>query len=88
MTANVHTICTCDEAGAFHVDVQVGRPGKRLRVVIAWEDDVDAAGAAKTTDALGWPAGFFERFPGILADDPIERGDQGVAEERPSLEPA
>jgi hypothetical protein len=32
-----------------------------------------------------WPPGFFVRFPGAFADDPIERGDQGVAEEREQL---
>jgi hypothetical protein len=33
----------------------------------------------------GWPAGFFERTYGILADDPIERLPQGDYEEREDL---
>lgn len=37
-------------------------------------------------DALGWPIGYFEQTYGILADDPIERGDQGQFEEREPLE--
>jgi hypothetical protein len=38
------------------------------------------------TDELGWPIGYFEEVYGILADDPIERGDQGVFEEREPFE--
>jgi hypothetical protein len=37
-------------------------------------------------DALGWPIGYFEETYGILAHDPIERGDQGVFEEREPIE--
>jgi hypothetical protein len=37
-------------------------------------------------DALGWPIGYFEETYGILADDPIERGEQGIFEEREPIE--
>ena len=37
-------------------------------------------------DALGWPVGYFEKIDAIIADDIIERGDQGVFEEREPLE--
>jgi hypothetical protein len=30
----------------------------------------------------GWPAGFFEQTVGALADDPIERGEEGEYEVR------
>ncbi len=33
----------------------------------------------------GWPAGYFERTAGSLADDPIERPPQGEYEERETL---
>jgi hypothetical protein len=38
------------------------------------------------TDANGWPIGFFERTYGALADDPIDRGDTFLAENRESME--
>jgi hypothetical protein len=37
-------------------------------------------------DALGWPIGYFEQIDAIDADDVVERGDQGVFEERDLLE--
>ena len=33
----------------------------------------------------GWPDGFFEKFYGALADDPIERGPQGEFEVRDEI---
>jgi hypothetical protein len=39
-----------------------------------------------TPGELGWPPGFLEKFSGIFADDPIERGPQGEYEVREPLE--
>jgi hypothetical protein len=32
-------------------------------------------------DALGWPIGYFEETYGSMADDPIERRDQGAGDD-------
>lgn len=87
MRTTVRRICESDDAGAFHLDVQAGRPRQRIRVELVWEEEEAAPIPANTIGELGWPPGFFERFPGIFAEDPIERGEQGVAEERPAVEP-
>jgi hypothetical protein len=87
MRNTVRKICESDETGAFHLDVQAGPPRRRLRVEVVWEEE-ETPEQAEAPDDLGWPPGFFERFPGIFADDPIELRDQGVAEERPLLEPS
>ena len=46
------------------------------------EETRDASAAEET----GFPPSFFDRFAGVFADDPIERGDQGVLEEREPLD--
>jgi hypothetical protein len=40
----------------------------------------------QAVDAMGYPIGYFEETFGILADDPIERGDQGEFEIREEIE--
>ena len=39
----------------------------------------------QSTDANGWPIGYFESTYGSLAHNPIERGEQGYFEEREPL---
>jgi hypothetical protein len=40
---------------------------------------------SQSTDANGWPIGYFDSTYGSLADNPIERGDQGQTELRDQL---
>jgi hypothetical protein len=58
--------CESDEAGVIHVDVPVGGPGRRVEVVVVWEDVDDSGGAVDACD--DWSDLF-----GILKDTPIER---------------
>lgn len=37
-------------------------------------------------DAMGYPIGYFEATFGICADNPIERGEQGIFEIREGFE--
>lgn len=41
---------------------------------------------SEPVDAMGYPIGYFEATFGILADDPIERGEQGEYEVREEFE--
>lgn len=65
-----------DEAGVIHVDVPVGGPGRRVEVLVVWEDVGDAVHSSED-----WSDLF-----GILKDQPIERPPQGEYEKRSPLE--
>ena len=67
-----------DERGVVHVDVPVGGPGRRVEVVVSWQD---VEGPAAVDPGEDWSDLF-----GILHDTPIERGPQGECEKRDPLE--
>ncbi len=54
---------------------------KLLNETVASAEETRDAGA----EERAFPPGFFDRFAGAFADDPLERGDQGIAEEREPL---
>jgi hypothetical protein len=89
----LRTICESDDSGTVRIDLPVHAPHRRVEVVVVWEEVGNEGGRSepmptklRTPEELGWPPGFFEKFPGIFADDPISRGEQGVVEEIPSID--
>lgn len=46
---------------------------------------IQQASGATGVSGTGWPEGFFERFAGAFAADPLERGAQGELEVREAL---
>lgn len=66
------TVDESDDEGVVHVDVPVGGPGRRVEVVVTWQD-VD--GPAAVDGGEDWSDLF-----GILEDIPLERGPQRSAE--------
>jgi hypothetical protein len=71
----LHKVCESDETGTIHVDVPVGAPGRRVEVVVSWED---ATGA--------WPAGWFESTFGSIQDPTFGRHANRRCEVREDLE--
>jgi len=69
------------EDGVLRLEVPTSLPAREVEVVLVMESLPEQA-----VDALGWPAGFFERSYGALADDPIERPAQLPLEERDLIE--
>jgi hypothetical protein len=78
----VRKICESDERGTAHVDVPVGLPGRRVEVVIVWQD-VDSS---DTPEARGWPHGWVESTAGAIDDPSFVRHPQGEYEEREGLQ--
>ena len=67
--------------GILKLEVPVGVSNSDLEVVVVLQPLVNLS-----VDALGWPIGYLEETYGSLADDPIERGDQGIPEIRDAIE--
>lgn len=65
-----------DESGMIRVSVPVGAPHRRVEVVVTWDEPNDAVGARARKRAE------LERLAGVLADDPLQRGEQPAAEHR------
>jgi hypothetical protein len=69
-----------DENGHLTLNLPIYLAKQKVEVIIQVpQEDVPS-------DANGWPMGYFEETYGILADHPIERGDQGTFEEREPIE--
>ena len=69
--------------GILKLELPVGVSNSDLEVVVVVAQSVD--NTLKEYDRDEWIA-FVERTYGSLADDPIERGDQGIAEIRDEIE--
>lgn len=74
-------ICQSDDAGIVHVDVSIGSPGRRVEVLVVWQDaaELDAADGAGRDDPT------MASFVGVLAGVELERPPQGEPEKRDSL---
>lgn len=70
-----------DEDGHLHLDIPTSLQAQDVEVVLVLNPT-----KTPSTDALGWPEGFFERTYGALADDPIERPPQLPLSERDEIE--
>ncbi len=88
---SIKLVSTTDADGNLRVPLNL--PNCQVEVVIVWEETHPANETGPSREGTqvapagggGWPRGFFDRFAGAFADDPIDRGDQGVAEEREQL---
>lgn len=67
--------------GILKLEVPVGVSNSDLEVLVVLQPLINLS-----VDELGWPIGYFEETYGSLADDPIERGDQGILEIRDAIE--
>jgi hypothetical protein len=67
--------------GVLKLELPVDATNRDLEVVVVVQPTETEA-----VDELGWPKGFFEETYGSLADDPIERGDQGIIVVREPIE--
>ncbi len=70
-----------DDTGTLNLKVPTHLANHHVEVLVVLHSIPE-----EPCDALGWPIGYFEETYGILADDPIERGDQGIFEVREELE--
>jgi len=66
--------------GVLHLDLPLNLHNTDLEVLVVVQPHETEA-----VDANGWPIGYFEETYGSLADDPIERPDQGELETRDSI---
>lgn len=72
--------------GVLKLEVPVGIANTDFEVVIIVQQLVEAATLpTPSPEELGWPPGFFEQTYGILADDPIELGEQLEYEQREEI---
>ena len=69
------------------LDTRVGHDGiLKLEVPLDVADaDLEVLVVVHRKEKRGWPAGYFERTAGSLADAPLERPSQGEYEERDAL---
>jgi hypothetical protein len=70
-------IYEADPQGVVHVDFPTGKPGRRVEVLVVWEDASEGQEDSPNED---WSDLF-----GLLQDTPIQRGSQGAFEERDTL---
>jgi hypothetical protein len=54
----------------------------RARLIVQLTRTLEQEYIAQLPEAPGWPPGFIERTYGSLADDPLERPEQGTLEDR------
>lgn len=90
---SIKLVSTTDADGNLRVPLNL--PNCRVEVVVVWEETQPANETGSSREGAsvasaagsggGWPPGFFERFAGAFADDPLQRGEQGVVEERDQL---
>ncbi len=66
--------------GILKLELPIGITNHDLEVII-----VVHAVEEQEVDENGWPKGYFEQTYGSLADDPIERGAQGISEIRDEI---
>ena len=67
-----------DAAGSLQVRVP-GPPGRRaVRITIEWDD-------GQASEAVSWPAGWFEATAESIHDDTFVRPPQGTYESRDTL---
>ena len=77
------TVCQIIDDAPDYVAVPIAMRHRRLELIFR---PLDENTRPETSDARGWPTGFFERFAGCLAADPIQRPEQGDFElRRPAL---
>ncbi len=69
------------------LDSYVGKDGiLKLEVPLAITNtDLEVVVVVQPKPQREWPVGYFDETAGSLADDPLERPDQGVFEERDVL---
>lgn len=69
-------ICQSDDAGVVHVDVSVGRPGRRVEVLVVWQDaaEVDAADSVERDDPT------MASFVGVIEGVDLARPPQPSAQ--------
>ncbi len=70
--------------GVLKLEIPVGLADADLEVVVVVQPLLSPNNA---DGGAGWPAGFFEETYGSFADEPLERGDQGLVEVRDELRP-
>ncbi len=68
-------------------DTRVGHDGiLKLELPLEVSDtDVEVLVVIQQKEKRAWPPGYFDRTPGSLADDPMERPPQGEYETRDPL---
>jgi hypothetical protein len=71
-----------DESGVVHVDIPIGRAGRRVEVVVVWSDVNNDVDADVDTDA---DSEAMAALVGLLEDGDLARPPQGEFEERDSL---
>jgi hypothetical protein len=64
--------------GHVKLDVKTDLPSTEADVTVI----VEPVKEDEAVDEKGWPIGFFERFAGALADNPIQRWPEGDFEKR------
>ena len=70
-----------DDSGTLRLELPTQLANQNVEVLVVLQPLQE-----EPRDALGWPIGYFDEVYGILADDPIERGDQGEFEKREPIE--
>lgn len=68
--------------GKLSMNVSTGLPPGLHRAIVVIADELAPVGPDRVE---GWPAGYFVQTAGILADDPLVRGEQGDYETRDLL---
>lgn len=70
-------IYEADNEGVVHVQLPTGKPGRRVEVLVVWEEST-------SEDALSPDEDWSDLF-GLLKDVPLERPPQGEFEKRDEL---
>ena len=73
-----------DQQGVVHVDVPVGGPGRRVEVLVVWED-VDPASSGGASEEEGGEHPSMCDLVGLLTGVDLERPPQGEYETRDPL---
>jgi hypothetical protein len=77
----IQTKAHVEAGGRLSLTLDTGLPEADVDVLVV----VQPAPGELPPDECDWPT-FVERYAGCMADDPIERGDQGTYEQRETLE--
>lgn len=70
-----------DAEGNLHLQVPKNLANQELEVIVIYETS-DLKTDTPTPEELGYPSDFFEKTAGRWEGEPLERGEQGVCDER------
>jgi hypothetical protein len=82
---SLHVRAHVDAHGTLTLTMPPEMAGQDVELVVVFERVTPTRTAAWSTEATGWPPGFFEQTAGAWQGEPLTREPQGAYQERDHL---